>query len=147
MVRLPKSRNKTNLTDYRPVPLLFVLSRLLEKHVQLNDSLEKHLLVHPFQSSFRCKHSCNTAIVRLTYSWLAAMNRSEVSNVIFLELKKAFDLIDHNIMRYKLGCNLQNSNSLPFFKSYFEGRTQLVFLHGSYCSEGYVQFGVPQGTS
>ena len=63
------------------------------------------------------------------------MNRSEVSGVIFLDLKKAFDLVDHNIMMYimmyklvqawmyKLGCYLQNSSSLPFFKSYLEGRT------------------------
>ena len=73
--------------------MLSVLSKLIEKHVhvQLNDYLEKHLLIHPFQSGFRCKHSCNTALVRLTHSWLTAMNRSEVSGVIFLDLKKAFD--------------------------------------------------------
>ena len=97
-------------------------------------------------SGFRCKHSCNTAIVRLTHSWLTAMNRSEVSGVIFLDLKKAFDLVDHNIMMYKLGCYLQNLSSLPFFKSYLEGRTQRVFLHGSYSSESSVKLGIPQGS-
>ena len=108
--------------------------------------MEKHLLIHPFQSGFRCKHSCSTALVRLTHSWLTATNRSEVSGVIFLDLKKAFDLVDHNIMMYKLGCYLQNSSSLPFFKSYLEGRTQSVFFHGSYSSKGSVKFGVPQGS-
>ena len=49
-----------------------------------------------------------TALVRLTHSWLTTMNRSEVSGVIFLDLKKTFDLVDHNIMMYKLGCYLQN---------------------------------------
>ena len=148
VIPLPKTRDKTNLTDYRPISLLSVLSKLLEKHVhvQLNDYLEKHLLIHPFQSGFRCKHSCSTALVRLTHSWLTAMNRSEVSGVIFLDLKKAFDLVDHNIMMYKLGCYLQNSSSLPFFKPYLEGRTQSVFLRGSYSSEGSVKFGVPQGS-
>ena len=66
--------------------------------------------------------------------------------MIFLDLKKAFDLVAHNIMMYKLGCYLQNSSSLPFLKSYLEGRTQRVFLHGSYSSEGSVKFGVPQGS-
>jgi len=68
--------------------------------------------------------------------------------VIFLDLKKAFDLVDHNILMYKLGCYLQNSSSLPLKKkkSYLEGRTQRVFLHGSYSSEGSVKFGVPQGS-
>ena len=74
------------------------------------------------------------------------MHRSEVSGVIFLDLKKAFDLVDHNIMMYKLGCYLQNSSSLPFSKSYLEGRTQSVFLRGSYSSEGSVKFGIPQGS-
>ena len=97
-------------------------------------------------SGFRCKHSCSTALVRLTHSWLTAMNRSEVSGVIFLDLKKAFDLMDNNIMMYKLGCYLQNSSSIPFFKSYLEGRTQHVFLHGSYSSEGSVKFVMPQGS-
>ena len=62
----------------------------------------------------------------------------------FLDLKKAFDLVDHNIMMYKLECYLQNSSSLPFFRLYLEGRTLPVFLHGSYSSEGSVKFGVPQ---
>ena len=116
VIPLPKTRDKTNLTDYRPISLLSVLSKLLEKHVhvQLNDYLENHLFIHPFQSGFRCKHSCSTALVRLTHSWLTAMNRSEVSGVIFLDLKKAFDLVDHNIMMYKLGCYLQNSSSTVF---------------------------------
>ena len=67
-------------------------------------------------------------------------------SLCLLDLKKAFDLVDHNITMYKLGCYLQNSSSLPFFKSYLEGRTQSVFLHGSYSSEGSVKFGVPQGS-
>ena len=74
------------------------------------------------------------------------MNISEVSGVILLDLKKAYDLVDHNIVMYKLGCYLQNSSSLPFFKSYLEGRMQHVFLHGSYSSEGSVKFGVLQGS-
>ena len=105
---------------------------------------KKHLLIHHFQSSFRCKHSCNTALARLAHSWLTAMNRSEVSGMIFLE--KVFELVDHNTMMYKLGCYLQNSSSVPFFNSNLQGKTQSVFLPGSYSSEGSVKFGVPQGS-
>jgi len=72
------------------------------------------------------------------------MNRTEVSGVIFLDPKKVFDPVDHNIMMYKLGWYLEHSSSLPFFKSYLKGRTQRVFLHGSYSSEGSVKFDVPQ---
>ena len=78
VVPLPKSTDKTNPTNYTPVSPLSVLSKLLEKRVQfyLNDYLEKRQLLHPFQSGFRRKYSCSTAVARLTNSWLTAMNKS-----------------------------------------------------------------------
>ena len=95
--RFQNLRKKTNPTNYRPISLLSVLSKLLEKrvHIYLNDYLEKRQLLHPFQSGFRRKYSCNTALARLTNSWLTAINKSEVCGVVFLDLKKAFDLVDH----------------------------------------------------
>ena len=63
----PKSTDKTNLTEYRPIPLLSVFPKLLEKyvHIHLNDRLQKRQL---FQSGFRRKYSSNTALARLTNS-------------------------------------------------------------------------------
>ena len=149
VVPLPKSTDKTNPnpTNYRPI-LLSVLSKLLEKHVHiyLNDYLEKRQLLHPFQSGFTRKYSCNTALARLTNSWLIAMNKSEVSGVVFLDLKKAFDLVDHDILLKKLAIYLKNSSSLPFYKSYLNNRTQCILLHVSYSSKKSVKYGVPQGS-
>ena len=148
VVPLPKSTDKTNPTNYRPISLLSVLSKLLEKHVHiyLNDYLEKRQLFHPFQSGFRRKYSCNTALARLTNSWLTAMNKSEVSGVVFLDLKKSFDLVDHDILLKKLAIYLKNSSSVPFFKSYLHNRTQCVLLHGCYSSKESVKYGVPEGS-
>ena len=123
------------------------MSKLLEKHVHiyLNDYLEKRQLLQPFQSVFRRKYSCNTALARLTNSWLTAMNKSEVSAVVFLDLKKAFDLVDHDILLKKLAIYLKNSSSLPFFK-YLHNRTQYILLHGSYSTKESVKCGVPQSS-
>ena len=73
------------------------------------------------------------------------MNKSEVSGAIFLDLKKAFDLVDHDILLKKLAIYLKNSSSLPFFKAHVHNRTQCVLLHGSYSSRESVKYGVPQG--
>ena len=126
VITLPKTKDKLKPTDFRPISLLSVLSKLLERHVHIHllDYLENSVLLHPFQSGFRCNHSCNTALARLTHSWLTAMNKSEVTSVVFLDLEKAFDLVDDNILLTKLTSYLQNSSSLPFFKSYLENRTQ-----------------------
>ena len=73
------------------------------------------------------------------------MNKPEVSGVLFLDLKKAFDLVDHDILLKKLAIYLKNSSSLPFFKSYLHNRTQCVLPNGSYSSKESVKYGVPQG--
>ena len=78
--------------------------------------IEKRQLLHPFQSGFRRKCSFNTALARLTISWLTAKNKSEVSGVLFLDLKKAFDLFDHDNLLKKLAIYLKNESSLPFKK-------------------------------
>ena len=74
------------------------------------------------------------------------MNKSEVSGVVFIDLKKAFDLVDHDILLEKLAIYLKNSSFLSFFKSYLHNRTQCVLLHGSYSSKESVKYGVPQGS-
>ena len=103
--------SKINPTSYRSVSLLSVLSKLLEKHVHiyLKDYSEKRKLLHPFQSGFRCKYSCNTALACLTNSWLTAMNKSEVFGVVFLDLKKGFNLVDHHVLLKKLAIYLRFS--------------------------------------
>ena len=145
---LAKTRDHKNLNDYRPISLLSVLSKLLERYVHkhLVTYLETRDLFHPLQSGFRRKYSCNTVLARLTDSWLSAINRSDLSGDVFLDLKKAFDLVDHRILSSKLSVYLNSSNSLPFFCSYLKNRVQRVFIRGSYSSEGTVKYGVPQGS-
>ena len=72
VIPLPKTRDHKNLNDYRPISLLSVLSKLLERHVHKHivTYLETQDLFHPLQSGFRRKHSCNTALARLADAWL-----------------------------------------------------------------------------
>ena len=148
VIPLPKSKITSDITNYRPISLLSVLSKLLERHVHthLTSHMEARSLFHPLQSGFRSKHSCTTALSLLTDKWLSAMNNSELSGAVFLDLTKAFDTVNHQILLDKLALYLGGLSSIPFFKSYLEERTQRVYVHGSYSYEGTVSHGVPQGS-
>ena len=105
-----ETRYHKNLNDYRQISLV-VLSKLLERYVHkhLVTYLETRDLLCPLQSGslqsgFRCKHSCITALARLTDSWLSVVNRSDQSVDVFLDFKKAFDLIAHKILTLKTFC-------------------------------------------
>ena len=71
-------------------------------HKHLTNFLETHQLFHSFQSGFRCGHSCQTAVTRLTDIWLSAFNNRQMSGAVFLDFRKAFDLVHHDILLKKL---------------------------------------------
>jgi hypothetical protein len=120
----------------------------LEKHTHkyLSNYLESHSLLHPLQSGFRSHHSCASALALLSSRWLEAINNFKLSGVTFLDLTKAFDLVDHSLLLEKLSIYLNNSQCIPFFRSFLENRSQRVLVHGSLFNKGIVSHGVPQGS-
>ena len=119
--------------------MLSVLSKPLERHVHnhLSTFMEKHNPFHTLQSGFRPKHSCHTA--------LSAIDRSEIVGAVFLDFKKAFDLVNHTILQQKVRVYLNNSSVIPFFQSYLSDRPQYVCANGKLSAVGTIQSGVPQG--
>ena len=143
-LEITKNRNDYRQSHYCRFCLNFWKDIHVHRH--LVTYLETRYLFHPLQSGFRRKHSCNTAPARLTDSWFSAINKSDLSGDVFLDLKKAFDLVDHRISLSKLSVYLNSSKSLPFSCSYLNNRVPYVFLRGYYSSEGTVKCGVPQGS-
>lgn len=148
VVPIPKTKGSMNPNDFRPISLLSVLSKPLEKHIytHLINFIERHDLFYPFQSGFRKHHSCHTALARLCDKWLSSINKSEITGVIFLDFKKAFDLVDHDILLKKLSLYLQNRDTLALLYSFLHDRKQYVHVGGSSSKQGNITCGVPQGS-
>ena len=107
---------------------------------------EKNNLLYHLQSGFRSSHSCQSAVTTMLDSWLSAINQGELTGAVFLDLRKAFDMVNHTILLKKLSIYNLSINSIKLFQSYLSNRKQKVYLNGLYSSEKYIKHGVPQGS-
>ena len=108
--------------------------------------LTKYKLIHELQSGFRKKHSCQTALVKLINQWMSCINKGDFVGTLILDLRKAFDVVDHTVLIEKLTAYKFSNSFLQWFKSYLNGRRQAV-PNGKGLSEFItVNAGVPQGS-
>ena len=143
-----KSGPKTNPNNYRPISILPTLSKVFERHIasQIQHFLSRHDLIYSHQSGFRKNHSCCTSLVSLIDGWLKDVDEGKCVGAVFLDLKKAFDLVDHNILIEKLKAYHFSSSSISIMKSYLDNRYQLVKYNDVQSKLLPVQTGVPQGS-
>lgn len=95
-----KDDNKTNPNNYRPISVLPIVSKLIERVVftqSVYDFLMRHDLLTDAQSRFRPCHSTFTALLDKTNDWFSNMDNGLLNGDLFLDLKKAFDTVDHEI--------------------------------------------------
>ena len=97
---LYKNGSPEEVNNYHLISILPVMSKVLEKHV--HDSLSEFLgefdLLQKTQSGFPSQHSCETALVNMIDSWLDVIDKGKMIGVVLVDFKKAFDLVDHNIL-------------------------------------------------
>ena len=140
--------NRDDKNNYRPTTVLPLLSKLLEKHIcdHLCDFLEENALLHRFQSGFRKFHSTETALIRLVDQLLLDLDKNRASGLVFIDYKKASDLIDHRLLLEKLKAYGVRDYEMELLRSYLSGRTQYVHINGCHSSPRTVSAGVPQGS-
>ena len=99
-----------------PISIISVVSKPIEKHVHkhLSGFFESNQLLYSLQSGFRVKHSCHTSLSYLTNTWLTSLNKGEMTGTLFLDLSKAFDLVNHELLIKKLSAYHITNNSLAF---------------------------------
>ena len=146
---LYKTGAKDDKNNYRPISILPTVSKL-EKWVesQFSKYLNEYNFHHQSQSGFRSKHSTESAIVRMIDSWLNAVNDGKLTGCVMVDLRKAFDLVDHKIHKIllnKLKCYKCDVNCLSWFESYLSKITQRVSLNSNLSTPVNLKC-VPQGS-
>ena len=121
-----KKGNKADINNYRPISVLPIINSIFERHIcdYLIDYLESNNLLYNHQSGFRRRHSCQTALTKIVDTWLNALNNKETVGAVFLDLTKAFDLVNHKLLLQKLAAYKFSSNAQSWFQSYLTNRSQ-----------------------
>jgi len=137
-----------NPTNYQPISVIPVMAKVFERVVydQLYHYLTANRILSRYQSGFRSLHSTVTALLEATDSWAMNIDRGLVNTVVFLDLKKAFDTVDHNILLKKLQYYGIRSSCHEWFTSYLNNRTQTCQINCSVSTSKLVKCGVPHGT-
>ena len=135
-------------SNYRPIAILPVVSKVLEKifALQLTDYLETNQLLHPQQFGFRPKYSTELANCYLIERVKGLMVKGHVVGTVFLDLKKAFDTVDHSVLLAKLKRFKMSTDATQWFKSYLGERQQCVKVNGEKSQLLTNNMGVPQGS-
>ena len=143
-----KGGSKSDPSNYRPISILPTISKIFEKHVNkhLMNYLNKYNLIHKSQSGFRQKHSCQTALVKLIDQWMSCIDKGDLVGSLFIDFRKAFDVVDHEILMKKLKLYKLSETSLSWFSSYLSERKQAVYNGQDHSEFIQIKSGVPQGS-
>ncbi len=113
-----KDGDRTEVGNYQPISILPFVMKILERaiHNQLYSYLTENNLLSPVQSGFRKKYSTLTTLIDISDCILRYVE--EGTGVLFLDLNKAFDTVNHSLLTKKLGMYGVGNSSLKWFKNY-----------------------------
>ncbi len=137
--------SKEDLSNYRPISLLPTFSKIIEKILdkQLREFLEGNNILYSNQFGFRKGHQTTHIIMAAQDFIIEAGKNNEKIIGIFMDLKKAFDSVDHNILLNKLA---KYGIHTKLLKSYLTNRMQYTVIDNYKSKKHTIKFGVPQGS-
>ena len=143
-----KDGNRQIVGNYRPISVLPIISKIFEKEIfqQLYKYMNENNLISKFQSGFRPGYSTLSALIQMCDAWFNNMDNGELTGVVFLDIQKAFDSIDHDVLLEKMIFYGVSQNELKWFQSYLTNRYQQCQINGVLSKKGKTISGVPQGS-
>ena len=146
-----KSGDKSEASNYRPVSLLPIVSKILEKvvHRQMIRFLQDHAelrILPDEQFAYRRGHSCEDALTLAVNRWMMSVDKGEYCGVVLVDMSKAFDRVRHELLLNELQAIGISGVALQWFSSYLQGRRQQVKIGNNRGDETHCTRGVPQGS-
>ena len=145
VIPIHKGKDPEKVENYRPISILPALSKVFEKvmNEQLQNYFETNKLFNKNQYGFRKKHSTEMACLQLTDNIIWMMEENKVPVNVFMDLSKAFDTIDHQILLNKLQFYGLKGTELELFVSYLSNRKQYVQFEDKKSKTEIITTGVP----
>ena len=136
-----------SISNYRPITVCSSIAKILEKVVRdrVIKYIERAKILNKSQFGFRSKHSTNHAIINLTESTLDALENGLKVGGVYLDIAKAFDTVNHDILLRKLEYYGFRANTLMWFESYLKNRKQYVSVRDQNSNQYELKWGIPQG--
>ena len=143
-----KKGSSTDAKNYRPISLLPLISKVLEKVVleQTQHFLKENKLLYELQSGFRDQHSTNFCLSYLSDTILSGFDSGLFTGMILIDLQKAFDTIDHNVLLEKLEIIGFSESTVRWYQSYLQDKKFFVSIEKTLSRAGKFECGVPQGS-
>ena len=143
-----KSGKEEIISNYRPISVLSCFSKILERimYNRLYSFLIENNILYDKQFGFQKEHSTEHAILQLTNQILQSFNQDKYTIGVFIDLSKAFDTVDHNILLKKLSFYGVRNNTFKWFKSYLSNRKQYITTDQGNTEMENITCGVPQGS-
>ena len=148
VIPLYKKGDYSNPENYRPISLLSSLSKVYE-HLLFERMVvfcKKNEILSSKQFGFREKMSCINAIISVTEYMRDEIDKKSTGQACFIDLKKAFDTLDHSILLDKIEKYGFRGKVLQILESYLHGRRQYTIINGMESQVNLLSTGVPQGS-
>ena len=148
VIPIHKKDSKLDFSNYRPISLLSNIEKILERlmYNRMYKFFSDNDLIYPLQFGFRHKYSTVHALISLTENIRKNLDEDNIGCGIFVDLQKAFDTVEHDILLSKLEHYGIRGLANEWFISYLSNRKQYVSINGYDSNLADVKFGVPQGS-
>ena len=140
--------DKLLCNNYRPISLLSNINKIIEKimYKRLYSFLSINKCIYDLQFGFRNNHSTNHALIDLTEDIRESLDNNNLAIGVFIDLQKAFDTVQHDILLYKLDHYGIRGVANDWLRSYLSNRHQVVCINGIDSNLKFTNIGVPQGS-